>query len=72
MSSRPAATLFALIVFCGYLNCRAQQRLLTVEQTQVLETVSTRFTARRTDDVAKFKSVMETEFYIFDGQPNSA
>jgi ketosteroid isomerase-like protein len=44
-----------------------EHRLLTPEQTQILNTVSTVFTAARTDDVAKFNSVIAPDFYIFDG-----
>ena len=38
----------------------------TPEQ-QVIDTVSTIFTAASTDDVAKFESVISADFYIFDG-----
>jgi len=45
----------------------AQQKLLTADQTQIVNTVSTIFTSARTDDVAKFDSVIESDFYIYDG-----
>jgi len=35
--------------------------------TQIVNTVSTVFTAARTDDLAKFDSVIAPDFYIFDG-----
>jgi ketosteroid isomerase-like protein len=48
-------------------TARAQQKLLTTEQTEIVATVSTIFTAARADDVAKFDSVIASDFYIFDG-----
>ena len=45
----------------------AQQKLLTADQTQIVNTVSTIFTAARRDDVAKFDSVIASDFYIYDG-----
>jgi ketosteroid isomerase-like protein len=45
----------------------AQQKLLTADQTQIVNTVSTIFTAARADDVAKFDSVIASDFYIYDG-----
>jgi ketosteroid isomerase-like protein len=46
---------------------RAQQKSLTPEQTQVVDTVRTIFIAARADDAAKFDSVLAPGFYIFDG-----
>ena len=37
------------------------------EEQQIVDTVSTIFTAARSDDVAKFDSVISSDFYIFDG-----
>lgn len=37
------------------------------EEQQVIDTVSTIFTAARVDDTAKFDSVIASDFYIFDG-----
>src|SRR5260370_38977479 len=48
-------------------NAGAKQKLLTADQTQIVNTVSTIFTAARTDDVAKFDSVIASDFYIYDG-----
>jgi ketosteroid isomerase-like protein len=48
-------------------TARAQQKPLTTEQTEIVATVSTIFTAARADDVAKFDSVIASDFYIFDG-----
>jgi ketosteroid isomerase-like protein len=45
----------------------AQQKLLTADQTQIVNTVSVIFAAARTDDVARFNSVIAPNFYIYDG-----
>src|SRR5258708_29636937 len=45
----------------------AQQKPLTADQTQIVNTVSTIFTAASTDDVAEFDSVIASDFYIYDG-----
>jgi ketosteroid isomerase-like protein len=37
------------------------------EEQQIIDTVSTIFTAARVDDTAKFDSVISSDFYIFDG-----
>jgi hypothetical protein len=39
---------------------------LTAEQSQIVDTVNTIFIAARADDVAKFDSVIASDFYIFD------
>jgi hypothetical protein len=57
---------FALIFSSNISTVRAQQKSLTSEQRQVVDTVSTIFTAARTDDVAKFDSVIASGFYIYD------
>jgi ketosteroid isomerase-like protein len=61
------AVTFALIFSPNVFTARAQQKPLTSDQTQVVDTVSTIFTAARADDVAKFDSVIASDFYIFDG-----
>ena len=58
---------FALIFSPNVFTARAQQNRLTSNQKQVVDTVSTIFTAARADDVAKFDSVIASDFYIFDG-----
>jgi hypothetical protein len=75
MSSRRCNTL-ATVVFTVFFSTNArtvegEHRLLTPEQTQIVNTVSTVFTAARTDDVAKFNSVIAPDFYIFDGGADS-
>jgi ketosteroid isomerase-like protein len=61
------AVTFALVFTPNVCTTRAQQKSLTSDQKQVVDTVSTIFTAARADDVAKFDSVIASGFYIFDG-----
>jgi len=61
------AIIFALLFCSNVSTIRAQQKPLTAEQTKIVDTVSTIFTAARTDDIAKFDSVIAPGFYIFDG-----
>jgi hypothetical protein len=69
MSSRlciPLATVvFALLLFANARTVRAQQKSLTSDQRQAVDTVSTIFTAASTKDIAKFGSVIAPDFYIF-------
>jgi ketosteroid isomerase-like protein len=58
---------FALVSSANASTARAQQKRLTADQTQIVNTVSVIFAAARTDDVAKFDSVIAPEFYIYDG-----
>ena len=71
MSSQHCIALVTIaftLVFSGNVStARGQQKLLTADQTQIVNTVSTIFTAARTDDVAKFDSVIASDFYIYDG-----
>src|SRR5580692_10971706 len=70
MSSQLPITLavtLALISSPNVTTVRAQQKSLTSDERQVVDTVSTIFTAARADDVAKFDSVIAPGFYIFDG-----
>src|SRR5260370_1768854 len=62
-----ADIVLALMFAVSISTARAQQKILTAEQTQIVDTVSTIFTAARADDVAKFDSVIASDFYIFDG-----
>jgi hypothetical protein len=69
MSSQLAMALavtLALIFSPNVTTVRAQQKSLTSDQKQVVDTVSTIFSAARADDVAKFDSVIAPGFYIFD------
>ena len=71
MSSRlhiaVATTVLALMFSAIPVTARAQQKLVTADQVQIVDTVSTIFTAARTDDVAKFDSVIASDFYLYDG-----
>ena len=58
---------FAVLFSANVSTAREQQKLLTADQTQIVNTVSTIFTAARADDVAKFDSVIASDFYIYDG-----
>ena len=46
---------------------KAQQKVLTNDQSQIVDTLNTVFTALRTDDAGKLNSVIAPDFYIFDG-----
>jgi hypothetical protein len=61
------ALTFAQIFSPNVTTARAQQNSITSDQRQVVDTVSTIFTAARADDVVKFDSVIAPGFYIFDG-----
>jgi ketosteroid isomerase-like protein len=61
------AVTFVLIFSPNVSTARAQQKSLTSEERPVVDTVSTIFNAARADDVAKFESVIASDFYIFDG-----
>src|SRR5260370_8931562 len=70
MSSR-LCIMLTTVVFTVFFSTNprtvgGEQKLLTPEQTQIVNTVSTVFTAARTDDLAKFDSVIAPDFYIFD------
>src|SRR4030088_3524074 len=71
MSSRHCIALvtiaFALVFSANVSTARAQQKLLTADQTQIVNTVSMIFAAARRDDVPKFDSVIASDFYIYDG-----
>jgi ketosteroid isomerase-like protein len=71
MSPQPriavAVVVLALICTIGASVADAQQKPLTADQRQIVDTIRTIFAAARTDDVAKFDSVIASDFYIFDG-----
>jgi ketosteroid isomerase-like protein len=46
---------------------KAQQKVLSDDQSRILDTVNTMFAALRTDDAAKLNSVIAPDFYMFDG-----
>jgi ketosteroid isomerase-like protein len=60
-------TALALMIYANPVTARGKQKLVTAEQSQIVDTVSTIFAAARTDDVAKFDSVITSDFYMYDG-----
>ena len=56
---------FALISSLNVSAARTQQKSLTSDQKQVVDTVSTVFSAASTEDIAKLDSVTAPDFYIF-------
>ena len=60
-------TVLAFMFSVNPVTTRAQQKPVTADQTKIIATVSTIFTAARVDDVAKFDSVIASDFYIYDG-----
>lgn len=62
-----ATVAVALICSANVTSAGAQQKPLTSDERQIIDTVSTIFIAARTDDVAKFDSVIASDFYMFDG-----
>jgi len=61
-----ATTALALTFSANPVVARAQHKPVTADQAQIIDTVSTIFAAARTDDVAKFDSVIASDFYIYD------
>ena len=62
------ATFACVLIFSPSVSsARAQQRSLTSDERQIVDTVGTVFTAALTHDVARFDSVVASDFYIFDG-----
>jgi hypothetical protein len=67
LSSRLAITFTIVVIAPIFLpTARAQQKSLAADA-QVVETIRTLFNALAADDNSKFESVVEPEFYIFDG-----
>lgn len=62
-----ATVAVALICSANVSRAGAQQKPLTHDERQIIDTVSAIFIAARTDDVAKFDSVIASDFYMFDG-----
>jgi ketosteroid isomerase-like protein len=61
-----ATAALALTFSANPVPARAQHKPVTADQAQIINTVSTIFAAARTDDVAKFDSVIASDFYIYD------
>lgn len=62
-----ATVAVALIYSANVSRAGAQQKPLTHDERQIIDTVSAIFIAARTDDAAKFDSVIASDFYMFDG-----
>jgi hypothetical protein len=62
-----ATTVLPVMFFANPVSARVQQKRVIADEAQIVDTVSTIFTAALTDDVAKFDSVIASDFYIFDG-----
>jgi ketosteroid isomerase-like protein len=60
------AGIFVLIFSANVSAAGGQQKPLTSDERQVVDTVSTVFAAARADDMAKFHSVTAPDFYLFD------
>jgi hypothetical protein len=58
-------TALSLAFSANAVPARAQQKLVTADQAQIVDTVSTIFAAALKDDVAKFDSVIASDFYIY-------
>jgi hypothetical protein len=59
------ALTFALIVSLNVTTARAQEKNLTSDQKQIVDTVSTIFSAVGSENIAKLDSVIAPDFYIF-------
>jgi ketosteroid isomerase-like protein len=60
-----ATIAFAFIFSANVSTANAQQKSLTPDQKQVVDTVNTIFSAASTEDIAKLDSVTAPDFYIF-------
>src|SRR5258705_13842384 len=58
---------FAVLFSANVSTASAQQKLLTADQSQIVNTVSVIFAAASTDDAAKIDSAIAPDFYIYDG-----
>jgi ketosteroid isomerase-like protein len=70
MSLQIRTTLVAIglvLMFSRISTGRDQQKVVANDQSQIVDAVSTIFTALQTEDVAKFNSVVAPDFYIFEG-----
>jgi hypothetical protein len=62
-----ATTALAAMSSVNPVTAGAEQKLVIGDQAQIVDKVSTIFAAALRDDVAKFDSVIASDFYIFDG-----
>jgi hypothetical protein len=59
--------MLALMSFVHVSAANAEQKVLTNEQTQIVDAMNTMFTALRTEDTAKMNSIVARGFYAFEG-----
>jgi ketosteroid isomerase-like protein len=67
LSSHPALATTTLALMCSVnpVTAGAQQKPVTADQTKIIDTVSTIFSAANAEDIAMFDSVLAPDFYIF-------
>jgi hypothetical protein len=61
-----AATVLSLMLFVAVGSSRGQERALSADQGQVVDTVKAIFGATAFDDLAKFHAVVAPGFYLYD------
>ena len=71
MSSRLHLHCLSVHVFCKSGYCESQQKPITADQTKIIDTVNTIFTAARVNNVAKFDSVIAPTFTFMVEAPDS-
>jgi hypothetical protein len=62
----PQTTLALTLALSANLPNASAQKVLTADQTQIVDAVKTIFTAAQTDDVAMLNRVVAPDFYIYD------
>jgi len=66
MKVRNIFVVFAIVWFVAARSSSGQERALSVDQAQVVDTVKAIFAAATVDDLAKFHAVVAPGFYIYD------
>jgi ketosteroid isomerase-like protein len=62
------ATIGLVLMTSVYVSAaRAQQKVLTNDEIQIVDTVNSMFTVLQTDDASKLNSILAPDFYMFDG-----
>lgn len=62
-----ASFMLVALFYTDPLSAAAQAKPLTAEQQKIVDAINTIFVAARTDDTAKFDTVLAPGFYMFDG-----
>ena len=65
MRVRSIFAVFAIVLFVAFRSSSGQERALSVDQGQVVDTVKEIFAAAATDDLAKFHAVVGPGFYLY-------